>query len=260
MDKLRLIPVVLLALTRSMPTYAADRPLPPPPPPIDPRQLSPAPAYAPPPFCWTGFYFGANVGGVRTSGGDVTDTLFGLSLSNQTGNSAVLGGAQLGFNGQFDHFVFGIEADLDWTANRINSSSANGTDISGVGIIQLASDNSWTSIVAARVGIAFDRWLIYGKAGGAWVGNTNLLITNLTTGVSFSSLDSNSKRGGWVAGGGLEWAFTSNWSAKIEYEYIGLDAVTLIVPATSPILANHAFVVDNRNMQIIKFGVNYLFN
>ena len=39
------------------------------------------PVYVPPPFSWTGFYLGANIGGAWGRR-NVTDSLFGLSLSN----------------------------------------------------------------------------------------------------------------------------------------------------------------------------------
>src|SRR5262245_10625054 len=28
---------------------------------------------------------------------------------------------------------------------------------------------------------------------------------------------------GWLVGAGIEWAFASNWSAKVEYNFLGLD-------------------------------------
>ncbi len=36
--------------------------------------------------------------------------------------------------------------------------------------------------MAVRFGYAFDQLLFYGKAGGGWVGNNGLSVTNLTTG------------------------------------------------------------------------------
>src|SRR6266851_5024312 len=70
---------------------------------------APAPAYkapavvAPPPFSWTGFYVGGNLG-AGWSQGNVTDSAFGLSYS--TGNNvSFIGGGQVGANYQINSFV-----------------------------------------------------------------------------------------------------------------------------------------------------------
>src|SRR5262245_32759113 len=51
-----------------------------------------------------------------------------------------------------------------------------------------------------------------------------------------------------------------NWSAKVEYNYLGLDDRTFTVPAGSPFLAGDTFTQSNRNFQMVKVGINYLFN
>src|SRR2546428_420348 len=72
-----------------------------------------APVYVAPPFSWTGFYIGGNIGGAWANG-NVTDSLFGLSAS--TSRSGFIGGGQLGFNYQFTNVVLGAEWDFDWTS------------------------------------------------------------------------------------------------------------------------------------------------
>jgi outer membrane immunogenic protein len=63
-------------------------------------------------------------------------------------------------------------------------------------------------------------WLFYGKVGGGWVGNNSFTITNVTTGASITTSNNNTNSG-WLVGAGIEWAFAPNWSAKIEYNYLG---------------------------------------
>ena len=47
---------------------------------------------------------------------------------------------------------------------------------------------------------------------------------------------------------------------KFEYDYLGLGNRTFSIPATAPLLAGDTFVSNNRNVQMVKLGVNYLFN
>ena len=52
------------------------------------RPVAP-PVYLPPPFSWTGFYFGGNLGGAWGQR-NLTDTLLGLSLSNVNDKGAFI--------------------------------------------------------------------------------------------------------------------------------------------------------------------------
>jgi outer membrane immunogenic protein len=101
--------------------------------------------------------------------------------------------------------------------------------------------------------------LLYGKGGGAWVGHNGFTVTDVTTGESLTGGSSNSTTG-WTAGAGLEWAFADNWTARVEYDYIGLGNRTFTVAATSPVLSGDTFTVNNANIQMVTVGLNYLFN
>jgi outer membrane immunogenic protein len=216
---------------------------------------------APPPapaFSWTGFYIGGNLGAAWGQG-NVTDALTGLTFSG-TSNAEFVGGGQFGFNYQVNSLVFGLEGDFDWAANNNN----NGTGVVipgslGFGHTFTASLNDrWISTFTGRLGYAWDRVLLYGKGGAAWVGNNGFTVTDVTTGTSLTGTSSNSTTG-WTAGVGLEWAFASNWTARVEYDYIGLGNRTFAIPATSRVLAGDTFTT-NANVQMVTVGLNYLFN
>jgi outer membrane immunogenic protein len=198
-----------------------------------------------PPFTWTGFHFGGNVG-AAFSDGTLTDNLTGANISSD--HTGFVGGAQVGYNYQpvpwMNHLVIGVVADFDWT-----SLEAGGTVvIPGFGTIQGSADTSWAVTLAGRVGLAYDRGLVYFKAGGGWV-HTSARVSNLTTGV-VASADETS--GAWLLGGGLEYALTRNWVTRIEYDFLGLAERT----GTGP-LGN--IITLNRDVQTLTLGLSYKF-
>jgi outer membrane immunogenic protein len=214
-------------------------------------------AYAPAPFSWTGFYVGGNLG-AGWSQGNITDSFFGLNYSNPSNNAAFLGGGQVGANYQMGIFVAGVEGDFDWLAN--NQNSGPGTAVAGT-TLQASSNDRWVTTLAARFGVAVDRVLFYAKGGGGWVGNGNFTITNVPTGASASYSNGNTNSG-WLAGGGVEWAFARNWSVRLEYDYLGLNNQSFVIPATFPVaaLAGDTFSTRNRDIQMATVGLNYHFN
>jgi outer membrane immunogenic protein len=210
---------------------------------------------------WTGFYIGANIGGAW-SDNSWTDSRFLTNFGNNGNNGAFIGGGQVGGNYQIGQFVVGGEWDFDWAGSH----NGPGVFIPGVGPVQISGHSRYITTVAARFGYAIDQWLVYGKAGGGWVGNNNLSVTDLTTGVSvscgtftnFTNCGNNS--GGWLVGAGAEWAFAPHWSLKFEYDYLGLGNRSFTIPAAAPLLAGDTFTSSNRNVQMFKVGVNYLWN
>jgi outer membrane immunogenic protein len=215
-----------------------------------------------PVFSWTGFYVGANIGGAWANN-SWTDGLFQTNFNTNNGNNGVfIGGGQIGGNYQIGNFVIGGEWDADWAASSNNNN--NGIIIPGVGTFVVTNNNRWITTVAARFGYAVDHWLFYGKAGGGWVGINNWTLTNTATGASLTcgnfATNCGNNAGGWLVGAGVEYAFTNNWTVKFEYDYLGLGSRTVSIPATAPLLAGDTFTSNNRNVQMVKVGVNYLFN
>jgi outer membrane immunogenic protein len=206
-----------------------------------------APVYVPAIFSWTGFYIGANVGGAWDKN-TVTDTLGLVSVSTGNNNAVFMGGGQVGANYQMGSFVLGVEGDFDWAGNNNNAAAT-------VGALSVTSNNTWIATAAARFGIAYDRVLFYGKAGGGWVGNNGFTVTN-AAGASFTGTNNNNTAG-WLVGAGIEWAFAYNWSVKLEYDYLGLGSQTFTTPAG--FVPVDTFTTGNNNIQMVKLGVNYRF-
>lgn len=58
-----------------------------------------------------------------------------------------------------------------------------------------------------------------------------------------------------MAGVGLQYALTKNWSTLFEYEHIGISNVTVPFPAVA--LVNTQTIGVKQSLDILKLGVNY---
>jgi outer membrane immunogenic protein len=199
-----------------------------------------APYLSPDPvFSWTGFYIGVHGGyGWSKLSGDGT---FGPASATAKG---FLGGGQLGYNYQIGQFVIGAEVDAAWANVKYEEPLFAGT---------LTFKNDYFITAAARLGYAFDRYLVYGKVGGAWTRDK----WDGTDGIG-GTATSRTNRSGWMLGAGVEYAFMSNWSAKLEYNYLMFRAVTPTFTTTGGLgVVGTADV--KLSTQIVKLGLNYRF-
>jgi outer membrane immunogenic protein len=238
-----------LVLATCAEAFAADLP-PPPPPPRAPATYVPV---APPVYNWTGFYLGPNIGWGFGGSSGVSDTL-GSTFATTTQNS-FLGGGQVGVNWEFwGGVVIGAEADFDWLPNASNT--FNVTPPVGP-TASLNINNRWLTLADARLGYAWDRWLVYGKGGGAFTGTSNSGLT--VGGVSYGLSGTSSSNTGWNAGAGVEWAFWGTWSARVEYDYVRMNTVTYTAP-TAPVPFNtDTLSTNNRTYNLVTLGINYKF-
>ena len=268
--KTSLLSATAIALAISAgPALAADLPY---------RKEAPPVYVAPAPVAtWTGFYGGLNFGGgwdgnggssgysgyydPRYSIGAVpssytTPNLFLLPNGNTLGGAGgVLGGAQVGYNYQFNQFVIGVETDFQGSSISGSGNNAPLTlfptvysnpasnYLTPIGAITGANvDLSWFGTVRGRVGYLFaPNLLVYGTAGFAY-GQVNAF--------GFSNTPT-----GWTAGGGLEWMFAPHWTAKLEYLYVDLSSNG----ATGGLGFNYGYYF-HPEINVVRIGVNYLFN
>jgi outer membrane immunogenic protein len=219
-------------------------------PPTSPPIYVPTPS---PAYNWTGLHIGGNIG-FGWNAGSFSDPL-GNTLTPTT-SSKFLGGGQVGFNYQFWRGVLiGADADFDWLPNESN---LNSTSLLTGSTVSFTVNNRWLTTATGRFGYAWDRVLVYGKGGGAWVGLNNPTVTINGVPVAVSSSYGNS---GWTAGLGVEWAFWGNWSARIEYDFVGLSSQTFTFPVSAGTLpAGDQFSGNNRNIQLVNVATNYKFD
>src|SRR4029079_17214870 len=155
-----------------------------------------------PAYHWSGFYIGA-MGGYAFDGD----------------NGGGFGGGRIGYNWQFSgsQFVFGIEVDAAGASIKESQAAiVNGA----VGTVEDKMDALGS--VTGRVGVAVDAALFYAKGGYAWANNK---LSASAPALGFAVSDSH-VHSGYTIGGGLEYMFAPNWSAKAEYMFIHLDNKT----------------------------------
>jgi outer membrane immunogenic protein len=174
---------------------------------------APPPVYVPPApiFTWTGFYIGGQVGYAwGTQRANVLQAN-GNTLFNSYSAQGVIGGAHIGFNYQANQFVYGIEGSVDGTSISKTFDRTIGTPFA-YGVSYQTSIPIQGSI-RGRVGLAWDRVLVYATGGAAFAG------ADATYTSPFGSVSQSTTRVGWTVGGGLEYALTNNWSIRAEYRY-----------------------------------------
>jgi outer membrane immunogenic protein len=249
----RLAFALVLSVVGGTAALAADIIPPPAPPPRAPSTYLPPP----PPYNWSGFYIGGNLGAGWNGGGSVSDS-FGSLFTLPSTNGQFLGGGQAGVNYEFwGGVVVGAEAMFDWLPNNTNTITVSNACC---GSASATINNRWLTTATGKLGYAWDRVLLYGKAGGAWVGTNNPGLTINGVPSSFSSNNSNNNFG-WTAGLGVEWAFYGGWSARAEWDYVRLQNQTFTVAGTPApgSFAGDSIAVNNRNINMFTAGVNYTF-
>ncbi|WP_036285097.1 outer membrane protein [Methylocystis sp. ATCC 49242] len=261
---------------------------------------SKGPATLPPPPLWTGFYLGLNAGGAWSDNNSVQTATFPIfdaipagygttsailgTFSAPANASGFIGGGQIGYDYQFGGaFVAGVEADIQGVASSDGSSSVAGAAfnpvvLGGSTASQLATVGKsldYLGTARGRLGyLVTPTLLVFGSSGLAYGGvSANTSIFQSYTPVAgatniFASGSYSGARAGWTAGGGLEWMFVPNWSAKAEYLYYDLGNVTYsVAPMVSTVIgvgalafsgASHSSTSFRGN--IVRAGVNYHFN
>ncbi|WP_158817167.1 outer membrane protein [Methylocapsa sp. S129] len=232
---------VSAALTFSASAFAADLPT-----------SKPAPVFpASGPYNWSGFYVGGYAGG---SFG--TTSFSDLSFPNFNGignlsSTSFTGGILNGYNVQFSAFVVGAEVEFGYDGRHGSGSFLN----PALATRDYQVDGSYIGRLRARAGYALDNILIYAAAGLS-VGNLQAKFTNPFNGFNESIAQD---LVGYNIGGGVEYAFTQNWIARVEYIYDGFGARTYSFNITPP--TGSLFDTDRIKLSenTVRAGVEYKF-
>jgi outer membrane immunogenic protein len=240
LKKLRLASAAVVLVVN--PAFAADLPT---------RKTPPAPVVAPvSSFSWTGCYVGGHVGGGwgQKDLTNFSEPVLGAA-SPVADISGWLGGGQIGCNYQFaTNWVAGIEVADSWANIRGTSDPFFG------GKAVFNAQTNWIASGTARLGYAWDRWLIYARGGAAWAGD-KYNVSGTFAGTPYD-LQGSETRSGWTIGGGVEWAFWQNWSANLEYAYYDFGNRSLLL---NSFFGESLPANVRQNVQTVTLGVNYHF-
>jgi high affinity Mn2+ porin len=229
--------------------------------------------YASTAYDWNGWYIGGHVGVIRGSStwsatppgagapglGGSFDLPFNFDFMAGTGS--YVAGLQGGYNHVFpSRLMLGFESDVSFPNSDVQvpfsvrgsqtiASPSTGQVTYGEALIHYGS-------ARARVGYAFDHFLLYGTAGLAWT--YDQVTRTQVAGVSFGGIATPGTvdtrllwRLGWAAGVGIEVPVAGNWTAKAEYLSTGFGYKGVTFTA-----AAEAFESDLA-MQSIRVGLNY---
>jgi outer membrane immunogenic protein len=213
---------------------------------------------------WTGCYAGVNIGdgaGESHSQSSVApgspDALAGYgAILNSVGNyerttDGFTGGGQIGCNYRLNRFVVGAEGDIgafDYHGSR---------NTNGGSTPSFAQDvkTSWLGTVRGRVGfLVAPTALLYGTGGAAFTDET--FTENIAFGTLAPTLNGSTSgtQTGWIAGGGIEFAFMPQWTAKIEYLYADFGNLSFTNTAANGSSYTHS---NRLTENIVRAGVNW---
>jgi outer membrane immunogenic protein len=231
-----------------------------------------APIMTVPAFTWTGFYVGVHAGyafgesDIRTSG-NAANTIANVGAlarppSLSFDQHGFIGGGQIGYNMQFGMFVAGIEADISYTDRSTTQSYFSpvtfGAALAGTRST-FSQDLEYFGTVRGRLGVAFDRALIYATGGLAY-GEVSYQADffNSPGALQFTGRKSGVEVG-YTIGAGVEYAFTNNITLKAEYLYYDLGSQDVLVNAIPGVGLNSYTSRFETNGHIARVGLNYKF-
>ncbi len=251
-----------------------------------PSRAAPVLAAPAPVFTWTGAYLGGQIGYAWTKGDSAIDSVghsaagdsFYDTYRLQSNSSGVIAGGHIGYNLQISQWVLGIEGDLDGSSL---SKSSNFLAYSNYyqDTINTAAQSSLgvQSSIRGRVGVAFDRVLLYGTGGVAFGGSNSFVSTsypgcvrtggnNCLFGVGpFFGHNSFSRTlVGWTAGAGVEYAITNNWLVRAEYRFTQFEhSNNYLTNSYPPAYAGEYVSANwrrNLNENRVQAGLSYKFD
>jgi len=169
-------------------------------------------------YDWSGFYIGAQ-GGFGWGESDIDDNAL---LDDTVDLDGFFVGGLAGAQWQWNWAVLGVEAEGNWS--DIDGEENLG-GIAGGNFIN--SDIEWFGSVSGKLGIAWDRILLYGTGG--------VSFAEIETGQRVPALalafNESETYVGWTAGAGIDFAVTNNIIIGAQYRFYDFGDEDFTPPA-----------------------------
>jgi outer membrane immunogenic protein len=209
---------------------------------------------------WTGWYAGLNLGVTQHDASTTDVNHYGLGgfggLSYVTPfftsrDTNVGFGGQVGYNQQYNNFVVGGEADLDWVGANITFQPPNNLFGCGPCAVSATNELKWMSTFRARAGYAFGNLLLFGTAGLAVGAIDDRWGLGFVGGGSPAFSDSQFKfdgiRAGFIYGGGVEYAMTAHWRARADVMHVDFGTASSTYTGPTPFVTPGTFTTNFHN-------------
>ena len=174
-------------------------------------------------------------------------------------------GGTLGCNWQVAQsaWVWGAEGESGFMRLRGRAVDPFSADFNN-DTIDTTTIGNWYGSVAGRFGFAYERAWFYGKAGVGFTSVKSTVADGCSavpcgTGLLSAAANNSAMRAFPVAGGGIEWAWTGNWTLKFEYLFLGLTENYAVCGLGGGTAAGSNFCSSHSldGIHTTKLGLNY---
>jgi outer membrane immunogenic protein len=231
-------------------------------------------------YSWAGSYIGVDLGAAFGGGASNFNVPPQLSSSTKSAlqaqsgtNNAFVGGAHVGYNFQKEHLVFGLETEIDYVGKirkqqsyAFSSQGNGGPPVGSYNVTPAENTTNYIGTLRARVGYAWQKYLVYAGGGYAYGGvnngGTGTVVFTAPDGTKTSQTGSGDNQGshsGYVLSAGVEYALSKNVSTRLDYSYLnfGNNTQTIKAPATG---ASYSFTSSaQEHFSLLRIGINYVF-
>jgi outer membrane immunogenic protein len=160
-----------------------------------------------------------------------------------------------GWNSQHNNWVWGVEADVSGAG--LEDTAVHPGTIGCCGNRVITSKVDLLASLRGRLGLAFDRWLVYATGGLAY---TQAKFLGVSPGGTLTP--GKFKKWGSVFGGGIEWKGTPNVSVRLEGLYYYFNRKKPIYGSAN--LDQETFepagTATFKDVAVVRVGATYHFN
>ena len=222
--------------------------------------VAPTPALAASEGFWTGFHIGAfggwGIADVTAAGlEDAGGTPYNAANSYSLDADGLLAGGEIGLDWQWNWLVLGLAGEagyLGLDGSAVDPASSGGDT-------ETSFETDWYGAISARGGIAWNRFLVYGRLGVAFLNAEARTVDACTTapcGAATVDASDDEVLFAMMPGAGVEFAFSDRWSFGAEYRYLRVfDDLWPSGPSSS--LGEVAQSVEIDRLHTVRGTINY---